>query len=59
MNPTARTQAWSTLAAALALPLLYIGGTHAMPPLSLLGLAVFTTSMMTPPLLRFTSRRRS
>ncbi|MEZ7006269.1 hypothetical protein [Streptomyces sp. AD55] len=59
MNPTARTQAWSTLAAALALPLLYLGGTHAMLPLSLLGLAVFTVSMMIPPLLRFTSRPRA
>ncbi|WP_030422831.1 hypothetical protein VM636_26565 [Streptomyces sp. SCSIO 75703] len=59
MNPTARTQAWSTLAAALALPLLYLGGTHTMLPLSLLGLAVFTVSMMIPPLLRFTSRPRA
>ncbi|MFE7211481.1 hypothetical protein ACFY0A_22870 [Streptomyces sp. NPDC001698] len=58
MNSTARVQAWSSLAAVVALPLLYIGGTHRMPALSATGLAIFAVSMMISPALRYVSRPR-
>ncbi|MFI9605417.1 hypothetical protein ACWEQ7_36940 [Streptomyces sp. NPDC004069] len=59
MNSTARAQAWSSLAAVAALPLLYIGGTHRMAALSVAGLTVFAASMLISPALRYVSRPRA
>lgn len=58
MNWKARVQAWATLLATLALPVLYIGGTADIPVLSVVGLAVFAGSLLTSPALRFVRPRR-
>lgn len=57
MHRTARIQAWATLVAALIMPMLYLGGTYDMTPVSAIGLAIFTLSMLTCPLLRFIPAR--
>lgn len=53
MNWKARTQAWATLVAALALPLLYVGGTVDVVALSVVGTVIFTGSLLVCPALRF------
>lgn len=53
MNIKARIQAWSTLVVALSLPLLYLGGVHHSPSMSLIGVIVFTAGLLTCPALRF------
>ncbi|MBP2367967.1 hypothetical protein [Pseudonocardia parietis] len=53
MNIKARIQAWSTLVVALSLPLLYLGGVHHSPSMSLIGVIVFAAGLLTCPALRF------
>lgn len=53
MNWKARMQAWATLVAALALPLLYAGGRVDVLALSVVGTVLFTGSLLVCPALRF------
>lgn len=53
MNWKARMQTWATLVAALALPLLYIGGTADIAALSVVGIILFAGSLSICPGLRF------
>lgn len=53
MNTKARIQAWATLVVALSLPLLYLGGVQQSPPMSVIGVIVFTAGLLACPALRF------
>lgn len=53
MNRTARIQTWAGLATIVALPLLYLGATNELLPVTVLGLVVFTAGMLITPTLRF------
>ena len=53
MNMKARIQAWATLAVALSLPLLYLGGIQHSPSMSVIGVLIFTTALLICPALRF------
>ena len=53
MNVKARIQAWSTLVVALSLPLLYLGGVHHSPSMSVVGVIVFAAGLLVCPALRF------
>lgn len=53
MNHNARIQAWATAVAVLSLPMLYIGATHDVFALSVIGLVIFTLSLLVCPALRF------
>lgn len=54
MHQKARIQSWLTLAAVLALPLLYFGGIRHLLAVSILGLVVFAGSLLICPALQLT-----
>lgn len=58
MNRKAQIQSWLTLAAVLALPLLYFGGIGHVLAMSIAGLVVFAGSLLVCPALQFTGLGR-
>ena len=58
MNHNARIQAWATAVAVLSLPALYVGATHDVLALSVIGLVIFTLSLLVCPALRFRKPHR-
>lgn len=56
MNRTARIQSAAGAATIVSLPLLYIGGTRQILPVTVIGFAIFAIGILATPALRFFSR---